>query len=80
MEEGGKEDEDTALVGEKTRECLTGSESARRKGVLVADLDTWAIIRFGVNIDYRDTNNTHSNNSTLATNRQEKESRHVEQT
>ena len=37
--------------GEKSRDCLMGSESARRNGLLLIDLGTWTTLFFGVNID-----------------------------
>ena len=49
---GGRGEGDTVLaVGVKSRDCLTGSESARRIGVLVTDLDTWIAALFGVSMD-----------------------------
>ena len=41
--------------GVKSRDTLMGSESARRNGVLVTDLDTWIGARLGVSMDWRQT-------------------------
>ena len=38
-------------LGVKSRDCFTGSESARRNGELETDFETWTATRLGVNID-----------------------------
>ena len=55
MEGGGGERGEGILldVGENMRDCLMGSESARRNGVLVTDLDTWISALLGVSMDWR---------------------------
>ena len=47
----GEEEGPFGAEGEKSRDCLRGSESARRNGLLLIDLETWTTLFFGVSID-----------------------------
>ena len=51
LKDGGGRGREGKVTGEKSKDCLTGSESAQQNGEQKTDMVAWSAACFGVNMD-----------------------------